>query len=117
MEHRIAAGVTARAALGLSLVLTALPSAVVAQDRLKTMPGYDQYSRVAPQIPASVKPGALQTFWIDSGKAFEYQRDGKWYRFDVGSADEVGRSEGVNQRPRIRPTASTRRTTATATCG
>ena len=85
MEHRIAAVVTARAALGLSLVLTALPSAVVAQDRLKTMPGYDQYSRVAPQIPASVKPGALQTFWVDSGKAFEYQQGGKWYHYDVAS--------------------------------
>ena len=33
------------------LALAVLPSALVAQDRLKTMPGYEQYSRVAPRSP------------------------------------------------------------------
>ena len=56
------------------LALAVLPSALVAQDRLKTMPGYEQYSRVAPQIAGSVKLGSVQPFWSDSGAAFEYQR-------------------------------------------
>ena len=49
------------------------------------MPGFEQYSRVSPQIPGSVKLGVLQTFWVDSGRAFEYQRDTKWYRYDVAT--------------------------------
>ena len=65
--------------------LALLPTALLAQDRLKTMPGYEQYARVSPQIAGSVKLGTLQTFWIDSGKAFEYQRDNKWYRYDVAT--------------------------------
>ena len=30
--------------------MAAMTAALAAQDRLKTMPGYDQYQRVAPQI-------------------------------------------------------------------
>ena len=63
--------------------LTVVPCVARAQDRLKTMPGYEQYARIAPQIAGSVKLGLVQPFWIDSGKAFEYQRDTRWYRFDV----------------------------------
>jgi dipeptidyl-peptidase-4 len=85
MELRITSVVTARSVFGLAVVLTALPSAVVAQDRLKTMPGYDQYSRVAPQIPGAVKLGVVDAYWADSSKSFEYQRDGKWYRYDVAT--------------------------------
>ena len=67
------------------VALLLLPSVAIAQDRLKTMPGHDQYARVAPQIAGSVKLGSLQTFWIDSGKALEYQRENTWYRFDVAA--------------------------------
>jgi dipeptidyl-peptidase-4 len=38
----------------------AILSAVVgAQDRLKTMPGYEQYLRMSKEIPAAVKMGNL----------------------------------------------------------
>ena len=84
MESRFTRIVTARR-VALALSLAAGPSVVVAQDRLKTMPGYEQYARVAPQIVGSVKLGTLQPFWIDSGKAFEYQRENKWYRYDVAT--------------------------------
>jgi dipeptidyl-peptidase-4 len=91
--------------MSLSVTLGALPSVVFAQDRLKTMPGYEQYVRVAPQIQGSVKPGNLQTFWIDSGKALEYQRDTKWYRFDVASRKTTEASAPVTpdslRRPRF----------------
>lgn len=62
-----------------------------AQDRLKTMPGYEQYQKMASQIGGSVKRGTLFVTWKDGGKAFEYSKDGKRYRFDVeaGKAEEV----------------------------
>ena len=36
-----------------------LSAALLAQDRLKNMPGYEQYQKMARQIPAAVKTGAL----------------------------------------------------------
>jgi dipeptidyl-peptidase-4 len=112
MEHPIARAVVARSriammagSMSLYVTLGALPSVVFAQDRLKTMPGYEQYARVAPQIQGSVKLGNLQTFWIDSGKALEYQRDTKWYRFDVASRKTTEASAPVTpdslRRPRF----------------
>jgi dipeptidyl-peptidase-4 len=83
MQHGITRG--AWQALAIGLALAAVAPLAPAQDRLRTMPGYEQYSHVAPQIQGSVKLGVLQTFWVDSGKAFEYQRDGQWYRYDVAS--------------------------------
>ncbi len=58
---------------------------VGAQDRLKTMPGYDQFQKMATQIQGSVKPGTLQVKWLDGGKAFEFRRDGKNFRYDVAT--------------------------------
>ena len=83
MEHRRPIVRTRFSSVAIAAV--ALPAVAWAQDRLKTMPGYEQYARVAPQINGSVKPGALQTFWVSDGKAFEYQRDNKWYRYDVAT--------------------------------
>lgn len=67
----------------LLLALNLLPLSITAQDRLKTMPGYAQFQKMRSEIPGSVKLGALQVKWIDGGKAFEYQRDGKLYRYDI----------------------------------
>jgi dipeptidyl-peptidase-4 len=67
------------------LALAALPAAGHAQDRLKAMPGYEQYQRMAPQIAGSVRSGALQVTWTDGGKAFEYPWDGKRWRYDVAT--------------------------------
>ena len=39
--------------------LVVASSALLAQDRLKTMPGYEQYQRMARQIPAALKSGSL----------------------------------------------------------
>ncbi len=65
------------------VVLAVVPAALVAQDRLKTMPGYEQHQRIAPQISTALKPGSLAAAWIDGSKAIEYNRDGKRYRFDL----------------------------------
>ena len=68
-------------AIPLALSLVAVPA--LAQDRLKGMPGYDQFTKMSRELPTAVKSGALTTSWIDSGKALEYSVDGKRLRFDV----------------------------------
>ena len=62
--------------LALSILLLSAASSS-AQDRLKTMPGYEQYQKMSREIPGSVKTGALIVKWIEGGKAFEYQKEGK----------------------------------------
>jgi dipeptidyl-peptidase 4 len=62
---------------------------VNAQDRLKSMPGNDQYEKMSKLIPTSVKFGALNVSWKDGGKTFEYQRDGFQYRYDIAERKEV----------------------------
>src|SRR3982751_2962579 len=70
-------------------IIAVLPAALAAQDRLKTMPGYEQYQRMARQIPTALKSGTLVATWTDDGKAIEYMRDGKQYRFDMASRKTV----------------------------
>src|SRR6188768_3248551 len=66
----------------LTAVICAYPNA---QDRLKTMPGYDQYQKMSREIPGSVKLGSINALWKDDGTSFEYAIDGKRYRFDVAT--------------------------------
>lgn len=78
---------------GLAVVIAAglWPVAPGAQDRLKTMPGYEQYQKVSREIATAVKPGALAVTWTDAGN-FEYTQDGKRYRYAVaaGAATLIG---------------------------
>ena len=69
----------------LLLTLGVLPITSHAQDRLKTMPGYDQYQKMSKEIPGSVKLGTLNVKWQADGKAFDYYKDGKTYRFDIAT--------------------------------
>lgn len=65
------------------ILILALGLPLGAQDRLKTMPGYEQYQKQAREIPNSVKYGSLAVKWLDGGQAFEFQRDGKLFRYDI----------------------------------
>ena len=47
-----------RSAVALPLALGLWQVSTGAQDRLKTMPGYEQFQKVSSQIPGAVKPGA-----------------------------------------------------------
>ena len=76
--------IVARAALGVALFVGVLDVAIGGQDRIKTMPGYARYQKMAGEIPTAVKSGALSATWTD-GKTFEYVRDGKRYRYDVAT--------------------------------
>src|SRR6266404_1628462 len=81
-------GVTLATALAIALA----PITSHAQDRLKTMPGYDRYDKIAKEIPGSVKSGSLTIKWQDGGKSFNYYKDGKSYHYDIATktATEAG---------------------------
>ena len=84
---------TTRFNLGSALALLAAVCVVAvtltAQDRLKTMPGYEQFQKMSPQLQGAVKSGALNITWQDDGKSFQYAREGKLYRFDVGTGQST----------------------------
>ena len=84
--------------VGLAAVFSALPGTGEAQDRLKSMPGYQQYEKMKGATAGSVKSGALDVAWKEKGKAFVYDLDGKRYRFDiaVGSPVSIGPATGEN---------------------
>ena len=85
--------------------LTMLPAVVRAQDRLKAMPGYDQYVKMAPIYAGAVKlgsvlngaggrggrggfggaAGASAVVWTADGKGVEYSWDAKRYHFDFAT--------------------------------
>jgi len=67
--------------LAAGLVLSTVSS--LAQDRLKTMPGYERFRKMSKEIPDSVKLGSLSVSWVEGGRAFEYQKDGKRYKYDI----------------------------------
>lgn len=77
------------------------------QQWITTMPGYEQYNKIAPQIRSSVKQGRITANWAEDGKTFEYNWDGKRYRFDVKKkqAEEIGeatKEESMMERYRRR---------------
>jgi dipeptidyl-peptidase-4 len=76
------------AGLGVSLAVITL----TAQDRLKSMPGYERYDRVSREIPGAVTSGALDVTWSDDGQTLEYAHGGRLYRFDLQAraARDVG---------------------------
>ncbi|HSJ16332.1 MAG TPA: DPP IV N-terminal domain-containing protein [Longimicrobiales bacterium] len=59
------------------------PVQLGAQDRLKTYPGYERYARMAPQLAQAVTRVALTPRWAEDGRSFEYQLEGRWYRYDI----------------------------------
>jgi dipeptidyl-peptidase 4 len=69
------------AAAAVALAITT----VAAQDRLKTIPGYDRAQRFTREAGTAVRGGALAVSWSDDSKAFEFTHENKRYRFDVAS--------------------------------
>src|SRR5882757_9603977 len=100
MTHRSSAAIA---------LLLAIPAAIAAQDRLKTMAGYDAAQRVGRDAPSAITGAITGVAWMDEGRAFEYDQDGKHYRYDVsrgraaeienpsgGDAARGGRGRGLN---------------------
>ena len=90
---------------GVSLLLLALAPGLFiqdgrAQDHLKTMPGYQRHEKIAPQIAGSVVLGGLRVNWTNHGNAFEYQREGRHYHYDVLSLTRTELKVSTNAAPR-----------------
>jgi dipeptidyl-peptidase-4 len=88
-----------RAAIAAPLVVALFQVTSGAQDRLRTMPGYQQYQKVSQEIPGALKLGSLSVTWSADGRSFDYTRDGKRYRYDVAarSASEIGAAEAQSR--------------------
>lgn len=99
MKHRIANQASRIAIITLAVTLGILPLASGAQDRLKTMPGYDRYQQMSGKIAGSVKPGTLAVKWLEGGKAFEYQKDGKTFRYDLAARQAAEAQPSPNAEP------------------
>ncbi|PMP95240.1 MAG: peptidase [Candidatus Aminicenantes bacterium] len=95
-----------------------IPAQLFSQQRLKTYPNYDRYEKISKEIREVIKPGALRVTWKDEGRALEFSRDGKQWRFDletkklteIGKAQEqppmpFGRRAGMPERGRQFTTA------------
>ncbi|HEY5490076.1 MAG TPA: hypothetical protein VIK25_02685 [Gemmatimonadaceae bacterium] len=63
---------------------------LLAQARLKSMPGYDRYTLMAPKLSGAVKSGRVNVQWAEDGKSFGFTRDGK--RSDVQVGPDAGHS-------------------------
>jgi dipeptidyl-peptidase-4 len=73
--------------IGCSCALLISPTR--AQDRLSSMPGYERYAKLRGEIGGSVKRAFVQARWVNGGKAFEFSRDGKSYRYDIAAGKAV----------------------------
>jgi dipeptidyl-peptidase-4 len=73
------------AVVGLALSI----APVGAQDRLKAMPGYDQYAKMQPQLAGAVVSGAITPTWEADGRAVSYATGGKLHRFDLSTMADV----------------------------
>jgi dipeptidyl-peptidase-4 len=69
--------------LALFLVLGSLTESASAQDRLKTYPGYESFQKMSQEMRGAVESGTLRVTWAEDGKSFEYNWDGKKWRFDL----------------------------------
>lgn len=86
-------------------VLLLLAVSLQAQDKLKSMPGYERYQKISPQIRTAVKPGSLTVKWSDDGSSFEYEQDKKLYRYTVKTkaTTTVGDAPVTDRRMGARP--------------
>jgi dipeptidyl-peptidase 4 len=84
------------------IILFSVATALGAQDRLKSMPGYDRYTRMAPLIRGVVSPNPLASgsvSWSADGQSVEYSDAGKRYRFDIATKQITEGGESAAQRP------------------
>ncbi len=68
-----------------ALTLLALVPTALAQQRIKQMPGYEQYERMRTEMQTAFTSGAVNATWASDSRSFEYVRAGKRWRFDVST--------------------------------
>ncbi|MDP3740598.1 MAG: DPP IV N-terminal domain-containing protein [Hyphomonadaceae bacterium] len=79
----------ARIGLGVVAALLIAGPQAMAQSRIKTMPGYDTWAMVSPQIARSVKLGSITADWAEDSSYFEYSHDGRRWRFDMATLSKA----------------------------
>ena len=77
-------------------VLGTLPPPTSAQERLVALPEYEQGQKMGGGAANGVKYGGLTVTWLEGGKSFEYDWDGKRFHYDIaaGKAEEIGKAKG-----------------------
>jgi dipeptidyl-peptidase 4 len=90
--NRYSSNKVARAAGALVLVAVFVAAPAARQDRLKSMPGYEQYQKVSGLLGGAVRSGAVNAAWSADSRTIEYSIEGKRYRFDLGAraATDIG---------------------------
>src|SRR5579884_318643 len=85
----------------IACLISVLVGPLPAQQRLRNVPAYQRFQQMRPQIEDSYASGALSVTWVDGGKAFEYDKDGKRYRYDIaaGKAVQIGRAMPAQHKP------------------
>jgi dipeptidyl-peptidase 4 len=63
----------------------AVVSTAAAQDRLRQMPGHEQYTRMAPKLEGAFASGAIAPRWTADGSAFDFARGGRRVRYDIAT--------------------------------
>jgi dipeptidyl-peptidase-4 len=58
------------------------------QNPLEKMPGHARFLKMSRETKGAFKSGALSVTWLEEGRTLEYRRNGKRFRFDVGSLTE-----------------------------
>jgi dipeptidyl-peptidase 4 len=84
---------------GALLAAVAFVTPAAAQSRLQAMPGYEQWSTVAPQITRSVKSGAINADWAADSQSFDYTLDGARWRFDLKTKSKSEAPAGSRAAP------------------
>ena len=96
MKNRIGKKMSRTIVMILVVAFGVVQSITLAQDRLKTMPGYDQYQKMKGELPNAVKSGSLSVTWKDNGASFDYAKDGKNYHYDIATQNAT---EGTGSSP------------------
>lgn len=65
------------------ILFSAITVQSVAQDKIKNMPGYEQYQKMAPQLYYAVDRISPNVIWSDDGKTFTYKDNDQVHTFDV----------------------------------
>jgi dipeptidyl-peptidase 4 len=69
---------------------------LAAQDRLRAMPGYEQFARMQQLVPGAVVSGAAQNVrWADDGRSLTYSAAGKTMRFELSSMTAAEAVDGA----------------------
>ncbi len=75
---------------------------VTAQDKLKKMPGYSQYKKMAPKLFSSIKRAPTTVKWAKDGKTFTFVESGLVKTFDVKKKKVVATKEAKRSQRRRR---------------